>query len=129
MTKRLSGDKSHKTKKLGYADWKFVSHTLTADDKLTMDREMVTLEGVMACVEQLVNEDYKISIAGDAYNACITASVACRDTDHSNYGHILTGRAPSAYDALRVVVFKHFALLGGVWPTDAEGGGSREKWE
>lgn len=99
----------------GYGNWKFVRHQMSRDEKEQLREWNLDLETLGQMLDRLVDSDIKLSVALDAYNKCVTASLACRLQTSEDVNLILTGRAQSAYDAIRVVLYKHYVLLTDGW--------------
>jgi len=95
----------------------FVNHRLSATDKERFDEWLkeVELTGVWGDLERLVDSHYKLSFKHDDYGGGVQASLTCADTKSSDYGLCLTARAPDFDNAVKLLLFKHFWLLGGEW--------------
>jgi len=100
---------------VAFGDWKFVRHTMTRDEKAAFREWELSAEELVSMIDRLVDGDYKLSIALDEYNKCCSATLACRGLQNEDHGLILSGRASSAFDALKVVLYKHHILLSGSW--------------
>lgn len=112
----------------GYGGWQFVRHNMSADEKNALEQYTPSDAELWDAIERLVDSDYKLSIAHDEYNQCVSAQLACRNKKHADYKLILSGRAPDAYNAVRVVLFKHIVLLHGDWKAFHEREVERDVW-
>lgn len=93
----------------------FVRHNLSVEDKAAYDTWVQTYKGFWDDVERLVDSGYKISVAYDGYNKTVQAMLTCNDEKNEDFGWVLAARAPTAVDAMTLLMFKHFQLLGGTW--------------
>lgn len=79
-------------------------------------------------LEKIVGDGYKFSVSLDRFHDCFSSSLTCTDPDNSNIGWCLSGRAPDAWSAVGMVLYKHLVVLDGVWDTREPSGDRDDKW-
>jgi hypothetical protein len=118
MARKKQGEvptKPGEKKELAFGEWQFVRHQMTRDEKTAFREWQLTGEDLVNMLDRLVDGSYKVSVSSDDYNKCNQATLTCKDTKSDDYGYILVGRASSAFDALKVVLYKHYVLLVDGW--------------
>lgn len=86
------------------------------------------LEQTMDGFDRLISDGYKISFAPDKYHDCVGVFATIADNQHHHYGQCLTARGPNALMALKVLVYKHFTVLGENWGTPVAQEKHRDEW-
>jgi len=120
MARKKQGEvpkQSDGKKELAFGEWQFVRHQMTRDEKAAFREWQLTGEELVQMLDRLIDDGYKLSVSSDDYNKCNQATLTCKNEKSDDYGYILPGRASSAFDALKVVLYKHFVLLTGGWQT------------
>lgn len=72
--------------------------------------EQVTLH-----LEEALASHYKFSLKRNEKNDTVIASMQCMDSDSPNAGLVMSAYAKHWYEALGVVLWKHFFLCKQVW--------------
>jgi hypothetical protein len=67
---------------------------------------------------RLIDAGYKVSLAHDNYHDCCAAFCTMSDKSHDHNGFCLTARGPNILDVLKVLIFKHYNVLGEHWDTE-----------
>jgi len=109
-------------------DWKgFVNYKLSEDERANFLNWDVHDDDVWLFVSQANTEGYRFSTSYNKGNNTFNALLSCNDATSPNNGYSLSGYAPTWYEAIRVVLFKHIVVFDYHWSTDgAEGNGN--KW-
>lgn len=72
-------------------------------------------EQVAVLIEEAVAALYKISFSRNEKNDSIVAAMQCNDSNSPNAGLVMSAHAAHWYDAVAVLVWKHFVLLEQKW--------------
>jgi hypothetical protein len=97
----------------------FINYDLTKEDKAKLHEWRATRDfSLEMLIDTIVDSSYNLSVKFDAYNHCFGAFLTPRLPDTANAGYILTGRGSTACAAITGVLFRHFVLFEGEWPTD-----------
>lgn len=107
-------------------DWKgFKDFRLTAEQLEGFAAFETHDDDLMDLLQTVLAEGYKFTLtyngAGDTYNAAMT----CNAEKNKNQGYTMSAFAPTAYAALRLLMYKHFVLLETDWeniPAPQKGG-------
>jgi hypothetical protein len=78
-------------------------------------------------VSQSVADGYKQGSSFDADKGMFNATYICNDADSPNYGHGLSAYAPTWYDAMRLLAYKHEVVFDRLWVGDGKES-ARSKW-
>lgn len=108
--KQINEKKQEKPKFLGFFNCEIVSERKDECKVFIRNEEEVGL-----LIEQAIASSYKISLAVNEQNGSIQASMTCNDAKSKNAGLSMSAYAPHWYNALAVLMWKHFIYLGGVW--------------
>lgn len=108
--KQMNGKKAEKPKFIGFFNCEIESERKDECKVFIRNEEEVGL-----LIEQAIASSYKISLAVNEQNGSIQASMTCNDPKSKNAGLSMSAYAPHWYNALAVLVWKHFIYLGGVW--------------
>lgn len=77
----------------------------------------VTTDELFGSIDYLLDRSYKITLTvGNGGNSFI-ASITCNAQKLKWSGYTMTSYAPSAWEALKLLVFKHFHILSEDWNT------------
>jgi hypothetical protein len=107
--------KRSKPKKVEFAG--YINHNITQAEKDAFEKwcQKESVESTWAMLERLVDSGYKFSTKTDHYGGGVQASLLCDDVKNEDAGLCLVARAPDLYNAILLLMFKHFDLLGGSW--------------
>jgi len=86
------------------------------------------LEATMDGFDRLMSDGYKVSFSPDKYHDCIGVFATMPEKSHRHAGQCLTARGPNALMALKVLVYKHFTVLGEDWGTPVAQEKHRDEW-
>lgn len=119
-TRNGTSPKANSKNPKDWTDFEFVDITLSSDDKKRFlaltPGEVDELDDV---ITTLLEGEYKMSLSPDVRNDCVIASFTCKHETDANYGYVLSSRAASWLEALRLNAFKHqYLCVDGVWPKD-----------
>jgi len=83
-----------------------------------------TADGWETDLQDLIAQDYKLSLSHDNRSGAIMASLSCYNQKDPNYKYTMISRAPTPLMAVAVTLFKHLVLTEGDWndstPPDAD---------
>jgi len=90
--------------------------------RLELDKEQVAayriwredIDGWSDILQEMIEDGYKFTLRWDDYSSS-PAAFAFPSDDHDNRGYILSGRGGSVLKALTELLYKHSAVLRGVW--------------
>lgn len=106
---------------------KFVSCSLSEEDKAHVKEHLLGSSDILDKLEDLCREGYKISVSFDERSDAVGAFMTRVSQGDPHTGWTLTARAPFAVAALTVLLYKHFEMLKEDWTT-AMAGGQRDGW-
>ena len=108
----------------------FVTHRLTEEEKgqFMVWSESVDVDYVWLQVDELQDSDYVLSVKHDGYGGGVQASLTCKNKNSDDLGYCLTARAPESYNAVLLLLFKHFVLLKQSWLDFHESGTQVDMW-
>lgn len=109
-------------------DVQFVNCNLDKSTKEQVKKWDVKYEATLDGLDRMIRDGYKISVSYDSYNDCIGVFATQKQEDHPSFGLCLSARGPGLLDAWKVLVFKHFQILDGVWGTIVDQKGQRDDW-
>lgn len=72
-------------------------------------------EEIALLIEEAVASGYKLTVVKDGRTDGYQASMQCNDAKSVNAGLCMTAYAAHWYDALAVLMWKHFVFLGKTW--------------
>lgn len=97
----------------------FINHTFSDSDKRAFKEwSVAAAKNIADALDKLVDDGYSLSLKFDTYNDCYGAFIQTRDEKSGNYGYILSGRGRSGTSAVLGVLYRHYVLFEGEWPTD-----------
>lgn len=80
---------------------------------------------VLAKLEELVSDGYKVSLSYYFDGNCHIVSLTCKDEKSANFNRCLTSRSDDLWEAVGLTVFKHFHLCNdGIWEDE----GNSNNW-
>jgi len=104
----------------GFRDFKLTAEQLEGFGSFDTDDD-----DLMDLVQTTLVEGYKLTLTysgqSDTYNCALT----CNAEKHANQGYTMSAFAPSAYTALKLLMYKHHVLLESDWskiPAPQRGG-------
>ncbi len=102
------------------ADWqKFDFVEIRLDDKEKADfkkRYAADGQAILAPLDGLLHEGYKLSISYDDNNKCLIASLTCKYSLSPNFNYVMTSRASDMWEAMALAAYKHFSCCdNGDW--------------
>jgi len=103
----------------------FVRCDLSVEDKYRLGQQEFDPGRVFDQIHALVEVGYKFSVSLQSDQKAYIASLFDRDEESKTKGYTLTGRGRSVPNAIAALLFKHYDLLDGVWPT---GNGMDDEW-
>lgn len=106
----------------------FVQCELDKNTKGTVRNWDTDLAATTGGFDRLLVDGYKISFSPDRYHDCVGVFATMPDKDHKHHGLCLTARGPNALMALKVLVYKHFTILGEDWGTPVAQEKHRDEW-
>lgn len=93
----------------------FVDVKLTAEQDAAFDVWDATDEDVITLLQEANSGGYKLSVVWNGSNSTFIASLTCTDKDIVNAGYTMPAFSSSWYEAIRLLVFKHFYVTEGNW--------------
>lgn len=100
-------------------EWKgFINKRLTDAQKEQFRSWDFHDDEVWLFVSQATTEGYRFSTSYNKGNSTFNAVLSCNDADSPNNGYSLSAFAPTWYEAIRVLFFKHIVVYGYVWTSD-----------
>lgn len=98
----------------------FVDFSLDRSDEKAYNKWAIENEKRLGdMLDDVLADNYKISISPDFRNACTIITLTCKNPDSPNADCAFSTRAELWLDAMLMAMYKHFELAhGGEWPTD-----------
>ena len=97
----------------------FFNYELDNDQKAACKAFMREDEEIMLLIEEAIASGYKITVALNPKNGSLTASMQQKWSGEANAGMCMTAHAKHWYDAVAVLVFKHYKVLQGRWEKES----------
>lgn len=94
----------------------FVRCDLSGKEKDTVKNGTITDADLVANIAKLVDNGYKFSTGPDNYSGGVAAFLTGVGDECPNKGMTLAGRGPTLWDAVKVLLFKHYEILKELWP-------------
>lgn len=101
----------------GYVNYP-VNKQVAEDFRMWFDQQSHILEMVM---EFALKDQLKFSVGEDTYHEAYTASYMCQDRSNPACGCVLTAWSKDMYEAVALLVYKHYVLAGRQWHFEAQG--------
>lgn len=95
----------------------FVRCELSTEDKRALAQRELDPGRVFDQLDALVESGYKFSVGLQSDQTAYIASLFDRDEESKTKGYTLTGRGRSFSNAIAALLYKHYDLLDGIWPT------------
>jgi len=80
----------------------------------------LSIEELVKALETLPFDGYRVGLAWSGEQQSYTASLTCRNDISPNNGMCMTSFAKTSWTALKLMLYKHWFVTGGVWVSDAE---------
>lgn len=114
MARKIREEKGKKSEKVEFRG--FANVELSNETKLEAKEWMRNLEDVQVEIDDFFAKQYKIGIMKSEQTGGYQATAFCQNADEPNAGYILSAYAPTWYDALCLLTYKHAIYCEGVWP-------------
>jgi hypothetical protein len=102
-------------RKNNYANNEFVKRELSVQEQAQCKAWSVTDADLWNQIEVYIEEGYKLTLKWDDYSNSYAAWMQPIDSEHDNWGYILSGRGSTPAKAVKQLFFKHTAVLDGQW--------------
>jgi len=79
----------------------FINFNLNEDDKATIKATTLTSDEFVALLDQFADDGFKLTLSYDDYSQCYQCIGTRKDTEHPDYGVMLTGRGSTAMKAFK----------------------------
>ena len=93
----------------------YINYQQDTIDKAHAEELRAKPEWFDKAMQDVLSDDYKVSVTWSDYHSCMVASLYCQDADSDNAGWCLTARASGYYDAMFRVLFLHHICFEGDW--------------
>lgn len=123
MARKIAEDKKKEKKRAefrGFANVELSLEEKSEGKAWIQDNEAVTVE-----IDEMMASGYKVTVVKSEATGGYQATAFCSDDKSPNAGYILSAFAPSWYDALCMLTYKHAIVCEGVWPVGEVG---RDVW-
>lgn len=117
MAKKIAEAKGKKKEKAEFKG--FANIELNSDEKSEMREWILRVEDVQVELDEILSSYYKMTVTRSDATGGYQASLFCTDTQSPNAGYILSAFAPSWFDAVACLAYKHAIKCEGVWDVDA----------
>ena len=98
------------------ADWVgFLNVDMTPTDWELFDNQQVSAGKLFDALDSLVVAGFKFTFTPMPDNASVNVMMYQQFADMPCPGHAISAFAPTTTEALRIVMFKHYEILGGKW--------------
>jgi len=99
----------------------FVNCQMTDEQKAFVKANLPSVVEVLTQVEELLADNYKITLSFDANTDCFSAFLIGKPEQAYNSGLMLSAYAPVFIGAIAMLMYKHFTVLGEDWPSKSQG--------
>lgn len=110
-------------KNLGGSVW-FVNVSVSVSDAAKIEEYFPTVDAVYDAMVEVMADGYRVAFNYDMSRDAVVASLTCRNDGLPNHNGVLNAFAGDWFTALRVVLYKHYVVLGEQW-SDASGATTR----
>lgn len=93
----------------------FFNYDLTADEKALAKEFLKNDAEIALSIENAISAGFKLSVSANKANDTIIASMTAVDSTLPQAGFTMSAHARHWYDALGVLMFKHYKVLGQKW--------------
>jgi len=100
---------------------RFVDVKLSQDDRREFLGEKDDPSVLVARLQILCDNGYRIGCSWSGETQSYTVSLTCRNPESANDGLCMTSFAKDLVTAVRLALFKHEVITGGLWLGDATG--------
>jgi len=91
------------------------SVAVSPDEFAAFQKWQDDVDGLLRGIDDLIENDYKLSVSYNNRNETFTASLSCYDSSSENYKYTLLSSAPSVEGAVAFTLWKHYELTNEVW--------------
>lgn len=99
---------------------RFVDVALSAEDKAAFLAWSPAVGDIVAKLSALCDDGYRVGCSWSGETQAYTVSLTCRDPQSDNKGLCMTSFARDLATAVKLAVFKHEVMTGGVWLSASE---------
>lgn len=103
---------SVKSKPAPTRDISWVNYTLSDEQKAEVKAQLFDVD---AALIKLTEEDLKVTISYDDYNACYSCFFIPKNQTDPNFGCILSGRGSTPVKAIKQAAYIHWNIFDGNW--------------
>jgi hypothetical protein len=107
-------------------DWKgFKDFRLTAEQLEGFGLFDTDDDDLMDLIQVSLAEGYKVTLTYNGQSDTYNCAMTCNAEKHKNQGYTMSAFAPTAYMAMKLLMYKHAVLLEGDWdkiPAPQKGG-------
>lgn len=120
MTSEIKNRKSKQQRpKAEFKPAQFINHGFTDGDKAEFKLWAAKFLAQLGdLLDKIVDDGYTVSVKPDSYSGGVAAFLSTTDETSPNHGFILSGRSRSSAMAVLAVLYRHYVLFEGDWPTD-----------
>jgi len=115
-----------KTNNKVITDWKgFKDFKLTAEQLEGFGAFDTDDDDLMDLIQTVLAEGYKVTLTYNGQSDTYNCAMTCNAEKHKNQGYTMTAFAPTAYTAMKLLMYKHAVLLEADWdkiPAPQKGG-------
>lgn len=97
----------------------FVNYKPTEEDYERFQAWDIHDGDLFLLLSEIVSSGYKQGTSYNADNQTFNATLICGDKDSPNYNYGMSAFAPSWYDALRLLIYKHTVIFAYEWDVQA----------
>lgn len=113
-------------KSAGGSVW-FVNVSVSVAEASKIDEYFPTVEAVYDAMVEVMTDGYRVAFNYDMARDAVVASLTCRNEGLPNHNGVLNAFAGDWFTALRVVLYKHYVVLGEQW-SDGSGVAARPEF-
>lgn len=110
-----NGKSKPKKKVTPHAEFRFLNHSLSSDDKERLRALDIDVEYPLAEFLALAGTGYKVGLSYDERGSCFVASLTDREKTSTFYNACLTGRGSTIAMAVASLLYRHNTLAQGEW--------------
>lgn len=93
-----------------FNDSVFIKRELTADEQRLCKAQAFTPDQAFEQLLKLCDKGYRLTFKYDTYTNSHAVWASAADSEHQNFGYILTGRGSEPIKALKQLLYKHYNL-------------------
>lgn len=111
MPKSRGNSKSQSRNSNDWGKFDFVEINLSEEDKADFKKLYAEHpSNLLNSLDEMTKNGYKVSLTYDTSNNCVIASLTCKEPLDANFNYILSARSSDTYEALALVLYKHYYL-------------------